>query len=267
MIGSILKHAHVGWLYFVQAFKMRLAYRADFFVECLAAMLEQASGLLMLTFLFNQIPEIGGWTKAEVFFIYGFSLLPRALFGAFSMNFYMFSDRYIVQGEMDRLLLRPVSTLFQMVVEGLRFDFLAELVLGIAVISFASAKLGLAWTFSAGILFAFLVLGAWMVLTGVFLSLTALSFWTQDRISILPPVYNLLNFAQYPLTIFHKIVAFGLTFIIPFGFVAFYPSSIFLSRTGYALYAYLTPLAGLACLGLGCVIWRMGLRRYAGAGS
>ena len=74
------------------------------------------------------------------------------------------------------------------------------------------------------------VLGGWGVLTGVFLTLTSLSFWSEDRMSILPPVYNLFNFARYPLDIYRPFIRILLTWVIPFGFVAFYPSAGLLSK-------------------------------------
>src|SRR5690242_12337576 len=122
---SFLFNLKIAGYYFLQALKMRMEYRSDFFVECLASLLQQASGLLVVTFLFNSFHAMKDWTREEVFFIYGFSLIPMALFDAFAMNFYMFSDKYIVQGELDRLLLRPLPSLFQLFLEGISFDFLA----------------------------------------------------------------------------------------------------------------------------------------------
>lgn len=263
---NVLKHARIGWLYLLQAVKMRMEYRADFAVECLAALLQQASGLLVLQLLFKNIHLLRDWKREEVFFIYGFMLLPRALFDAFAMSFYMFSDRYIVQGEMDRLLLRPLSTLFQMMMEGISFDFIADLTLGAAVLAYASSRLGLEWNLSAVLLLALMVLGAWGVLTGIFLTLTALAFWSQERVGLIPPVYNLLGFAQYPLNIFGPVVKFVLTFVIPFGFVAYYPATAFLT-VHPPPEAYFTPVAGAVCLGVAGLVWRAGLRRYSGAGS
>lgn len=265
-MNYILRHARIGWSYILQAVKMRLEYRADFFLECLAALMQQSAGLLFLAFLFSKIDAVGEWSREQVFFIYGFSLLPRALFDAFAMNFYQFSDRYIVQGEMDRVLLRPLSSLFQMLMEGISFDFLADLTLGIAVVAYASAKLGLVWTFGAGLTLAAMVIGAWFVLMGVFLTMTALAFWSQERVGLIPPIYNLLNFAQYPLNIFHKVISVLLTFVVPFGFIAYYPSTAFLERGDVSM-AWFTPVAGLVCLAVGGLVWRAGLKRYAGAGS
>jgi ABC-2 type transport system permease protein len=264
----ILNHLKIAVFYFLQALKMRLEYRADFFVECLASLMQQVAGLLVLEFLFRSFHDMKDWTKEEVFFIYGFSLIPMALFDAFAMNFYMFSDKYIVQGELDRLLLRPLSSLFQLILEGISFDFLADLTLGIAVLSYAWNHVGPPITPLIILQFVLCVLGGWGVLTGIFLSLTSISFWTEDRIAILPPVYNLFNFARYPLNIYRPFIRLLLTWFIPFGFVAFYPSTAFLKNgTLFPDFARVVPLVGLALLLIGRFIWRSGVRRYSGAGT
>ena len=267
-MNRIAHHIRIGGLYFLQALKMRMEYRLDFFVECLAALLQQATGLLVLEFLFRNFQSMKDWSRYEVFFIYGFSLIPMAFFDAFSMSLYGFSDRYIVHGELDRLLLRPLSSLFQLLMEGITFDFLADLTLGIGVLTYAWSHVGPELSISMMLKFAILVVGAWGVLAGVFLALTSLSFWSQDRISFLPPVYNLLNFARYPLSIYRPFVRILLTWIIPFGFVAFYPAAGLIQReTAFREFAYFVPLAGLTALGCGVLLWQGGLRRYAGAGS
>jgi ABC-2 type transport system permease protein len=272
-MNRLLLHLHVARLYIGQALKSRMEYRADFFVECLAAALQQSSGLLALLFLFNNFHALSDteqhiWSRDEVLFIYGFSLVPMAFFDAFAMSFYMFSDKYIVQGELDRLLLRPLSSLFQLFMEGISFDFIADLTLGFGLLGYAWHRVGPAIDVLVLLEFLAMVFGAWGVLTGVFLAMTSISFWSQDRLSFLPPVYNLLNFARYPLNIYRPAIRVLLTFIVPFGFVAFYPSTAFLkSGENFRHYALAVPFAGVFMLALGALTWRAGIRRYSGAGS
>ena len=267
-VQRLVHHFRIGIYYALQALKMRLEYRMDFFMECLAALMQQAAGLITLKFLFNNFHALKGWSQDEVFFIYGFSLIPMALFDAFAMNFYMFSDKYIVQGEMDRLLLRPLSSLFQLFLEGISFDFLADLTLGTIVLTHAWRIVGPPITPLVALQFVLCVLGGWGVLVGVFLSLTSISFWTEDRVTLLPPVYNLFSFARYPLDIYRPFIRILLTWIIPFGFVAFYPSAAFMHKEAtFGVLAKIAPLMGVLLLTIGALIWRTGVQRYSGAGT
>ena len=96
--------------YFAQSLKARMAYKADFFSEILASMLGTMAGLLFIVLLFHRVPDLGGWSREEVFFIYGLSLIPFGLYNILSINLYEFPERYIIEGRFDRLLLRPMPT-------------------------------------------------------------------------------------------------------------------------------------------------------------
>ncbi len=264
----MLLHLRIALLYCAQALKMSMEYRLDFFVECLSALAMQATKVLMVQFMFESFHAMGEWNRYEVFFIYGFSLIPMSLFTAFAMNFYQFSDKYLVGGEMDRLLMRPLSSLFQLVMEGIAFDFLADLFLGIAIVVYAWPHLGVQFTPAVLGQMVVMILGAWMTITGIFLSLISISFWSQDRLSFLPPVYNLISFAQFPMTIFKPFVRILLTWVIPFGFAAFYPAAGFLAKgADFRAYSYFSPLVGVLILAISALIWRSGIRHYSGAGS
>ena len=96
----------------------------------------------------------------------------------------------------------------------------------------------------------------------MFLILTAVSFWFEDRVGIVPPVFNMLNFSRYPLTIYNVFIQFLLSWIIPFGFATFYPTTHFLGRTAFTLYFHLVPVvaAGFFVAGDCCLeprAWRI----------
>ena len=63
-------------------------------------------------------------------FLYGFSLIPLGIFNVFSWNLYLFSDRYLIEGRFDRVLVRPVNSVFQVLFEAFRLESLQETVTG-----------------------------------------------------------------------------------------------------------------------------------------
>ncbi len=253
--------------YFAQFLKTRLAYRTDFVVDMLANLVSLAIQLTVLTVLFGKISALKGWTFEQVLFIYGFSLLPLGLFNLVSINIYRFSETYIIEGNLDRVLLRPVNPLAQIMFSSFGMGGLNELVLGTAVMVYAGLGLGL----SLGVLDVLSLLlfaaTASLVYMGVFLGLTSISFWIEDRMGLAPPVYNIIRFSRYPVTIFSPLVRIFLTFVLPFAWVAFYPATWFVGGPDYQRVALLTPVVGLITFGLGYLIWTRGIARYASTGS
>ena len=100
----------------------------------------------------------------------------------------------------------------------------------------------------------------------VFLLLTAVSFWFEDRLGVGPPVYNMIRFARFPVTIYHPMVRALLSWVVPFAFAAFYPATLFLRSTEFRVFAALTPLMGAACLAAALWVFERGSRRYASTG-
>ena len=253
--------------YFAQFVKMRLAYRVDFFIDTLAITFATFVQLAVLAVLFAKVHALRGWTFEQVLFIYGFSLLPLGLFNLTSLNLYQFADRYIIQGKMDRVLLRPVNPLAQVMFESFNVSGLNELLLGSAVMIYAGTKLQL--SFGVADVLALLVLAptASLVYSGVFLAVTSVSFWQEDRMGLAPPIYNVIRFSRYPLTIYGTAVRYFLTFVLPFAWVAFYPATWFIGSEQWSRFAFLTPLVGVIVFSGAVLIWRSGVRNYASTGS
>jgi ABC-2 type transport system permease protein len=267
IVSGTLWQAGIFAAYFTQFVKMRLAYRMDFFVDTLAVSFSMVIQLAVLATLFSKVKALDGWSFEQVLFIYGFSLLPLGLFNIVSINLYRFSDQYIIQGKFDRVLLRPVDTLAQVMFESFNVAGLNEILLGIVVMTYAGMKLGLDFGVQEILMLAILVPAAALVYMGVFLAITSVSFWHEDRMGLAPPVYNIIRFSRYPITIFSLPVRIFLTFVLPFAWVAFFPATWFLGSEEFGRLALLTPLVGLVVFGGSVLIWRRGVKNYASTGS
>ena len=60
---------------------------------------------------------------------------------------------------------------------------------------------------------------------------------------------------------------FLLRWVIPFGFVAFYPATGILGRNPYEGLTILAPVVAVGFALLTAVLWRLGVRRYESTGS
>ncbi len=253
--------------YFGQYAKTRMAYKADFFIACLTSIIATVAAYGFVLVLFTRIPSLKGWSFEEILFIYGFSLIPMGLFNIVSLNLYEFGDTYIVEGKFDRVLLRPVHSLFQILFENFRLESLQEIITGIVVVVYCAARLGIRWTPANLVLLPLVVLCGAVIYVCTFVMISSVSFWFEDRIGIAPPVYNMIAFGRYPITIYNVFVQFMLNWIIPFAFASFYPTVRFLGRAEFMTEFYLVPVVALALLGLSLIVWDRGVRQYKSTGS
>ena len=253
--------------YFRQFVKTRLAYRMDFLIDTLAVLFSMVIQLAVLTTLFSKVTALKGWSFEQVLFIYGFSLVPLGLFNLTSVNLYRFSDTFIIQGKFDRVLLRPVGTLTQVMFESFNVAGLNEILIGTAVMIYSGRSLGLELGTSEILGVLVLGPGASLVYSGVFLGITAVSFWHEDRMGLAPPIYNVIRFSRYPITIFGMPIRLFLTFVLPFAWVAFYPATWFIGSPEFSKFAMLTPVVGAIVFTGAVLIWRAGTRNYTSTGS
>ncbi|MFO3796926.1 MAG: ABC transporter permease [Anaerolineales bacterium] len=257
---------YLGFL--VQVLKSRAADPADFWVEVFSIILYQALGLAFISLIFTHITELAGWNFAEVLFIFGVFQIVTSLFYLFFPWTLWFSRYYLLQRALDVILVRPFPPLLQVMAEGTGqgLSELTGIVLGTGIVVYAFRILG--WPSSivtVGLLVFGIVCGA-LLLGGLFTSLAMLGFWAKASSSAATPLMEVLEFGQYPLTIYSPWLRWLFIFFLPLGFVAFVPSSMVL-RDASRTWLIASGLWTLGLWALALSLWRRGLRRYESAGS
>ncbi|WP_257350814.1 ABC transporter permease [Pseudalkalibacillus decolorationis] len=261
-----MSYVSIFMQYVGQYMKTRLTYRTDMIVEIFSDLLFQAVNLVFILVVFGHTKLLSGWTKDEIIFIYGFFLIPFAVFSTF-FNIWDFNERYIVKGELDRILTRPIHSLFQVILERLELESMFGVITGLVVMVYAGQNLGLTIEWYDPVLFLLFVLGGSLVYAGIFISIATISFWSDSRTAIMPMMYNIGNFGRYPVNIYNQIIRFVLTWILPFAFVGVCPAAFFLGKTDWYLYAFLTPVMGIAFFIFSIILWNIGVTKYRGAGN
>src|SRR5580704_7564072 len=130
IFAAIRRHVLLFCDYFAQYVKARVSYRGDFFVSLATSFAATMFSLAFVIVLFQKVPKLADWRFEEVLFLYGFSLIPYGLFNIVSLNLYDFGNTYIIEGKFDRVLLRPVSSMFQILFEAFRIESLQEVATG-----------------------------------------------------------------------------------------------------------------------------------------
>lgn len=262
-----MRHLNLLGQYALQYAKVRLEHRGDFLLSLLTMTLATVFGLAVVFLIFGRSRALPGWSFPQLLFLYGYSLLPLALFNVISVNLYQFSDQYLIQGKFDRVLLRPVHSLFQILFEQLRFESLGDAVVGLAVMAAMAPQSGVHFTPAAILFLAAAAICGALLYTAIFVILATVSFWFEDKVGVMPPVYNLIAFGRYPLDIYNGFVRVLLSWIVPFGFASFYPAALVLQGERYAIYGWLLPVVTAAFSAAALWIWGRGIRSYGSTGS
>jgi ABC-2 type transport system permease protein len=258
------------WHYALQRQKADMAYRADFLVNFFVNIGYSIMQLFFLWAIFYRVPTLAGWTFEQVVLIFGCGQISFGYFSVFCFELAVgFTDYYVIEGNLDRPLLRPISPLLQLVMENITLREVTVIIKGTAIVWWALAHLKPAVPMTFGVFCAAQVMGMLgaVVYAGVFLAVAAAGFWIKDRVGLSSPLFSISEAGRYPLTIYHPAVQVFFSVIIPFGFCAFYPAVYFTDPTHWASWLIAGPFVAAAALAAGMALFKQGLRVYESTGS
>lgn len=256
----------IAAIFFLTYLKRRLAYRGDLVVQMLDELLRGLVALAMLQIYASKTDTLAGWTADQLLFVLGFSLVPISLFHCLCSNLYQLNTRYVIEGNLDRVLLRPYPVFLQICFDRLAIEDLSGVILGGSLMAIAALRIpGFDWSILHLGLLGLMLLSATGVVVAVFMGFASSGFWFTDRVGMMPPVYNLMEFGRWPTRLYADWLKLLITCIIPFAFAGFLPASLFIGGGWWPALA--TPAVAAAALLVANLMWRMGLARYNSAGS
>ncbi|WP_436514234.1 ABC transporter permease [Clostridium thermobutyricum] len=261
------RYLYVYKCFLKQYLKTLMEYREDFLCGLFGFLLIQATSLIFINLIFNNIPSLKGWTLNEILFIYGFSQIPRGIDHIFTDYLWMFSGGSIVKGEVDRYLLRPLNPLFQVIANRFQPDGFGELIIGFILVIYSGMKLGLTVNFIMIIAFIIAVIGGVFIYTGVKLITASMAFWIKNSFQCVRMGYELGGFAKYPVSIYPGGIRGILTFIVPFAFTGYYPAAYMLNKESFFKGIILTFIVGVIFIGVAYCVWLKGLSAYESSGN
>lgn len=255
-------------IYLQRAIKSRLEYKKDAIIGMFSFLITNLVSFASLVFIVKSIPSLNGWHMNELGFLYGFSMIPRAIDHMFTDSLWYVGYWYVRIGEIDRFLIRPVNPLFQVIAETFQPEAIGELLLGIILLIVCGSKITIVLTFSSVIVMIVAVIFGSLIFTALKLITCSVAFWTKRSGQLMSMVYNFADFAKYPIGIYHPIVKFILAFIFPFGLVISMPVDILIHST-YNSWIVCIAIIGIASilLSIGGFMWKIGIKNYESAGS
>ncbi|MBY0162851.1 ABC-2 family transporter protein [Cytobacillus firmus] len=248
--------------------KSRMQYKFNFILASFLAALIQISEFLMVAIVLYKFGAIQGWSMHEIGYLFAVMTLSKTLYRTLADEVHHL-ERYLVNGELDQLLTRPMPVLLALMPQKFRI-MLGEVLQGGFLLwwSFhgmmAAGQVG--WSAVPQSLYI-IVTGA-VILFSIGLATATFGFWST-RITELQNLTEdaARTAAQYPLTLYPKWMSSILLIVVPVGLVNYVPSLYILRGE---LGAWVLPaLAGAAllCLILSLKFWQFGLTKYQSTGS
>jgi len=262
----VVNYLMLYYLYLRANWLSLMQYRLDFVVKNLSVLTLNLVLVAGLGIIFSQVGEIGGWTFHQVLFMFALGMVCRSVWHLLWVD--MMSIGWLVRsGGMDRLLVRPLNPLFQIMAGYLDDDDWGELVVGLVGLVVAGRELGLGRQAGQVVLIGIFVLSGALIYAAIHLAANTTAFWLVSSHSMSLLAWELDNFSRYPLNIYGVGIRFLLTWVVPYGFAGFCPAMAFFGQGRLAALGWATPLVGVVVFALSYRLWLHGLASYQGTGS
>lgn len=250
--------------------RAQLAYPANIFMQVASIALIGFLGIPSLLLITSAFPSIGGWD----FYMLGFMAALREMAGGIHHGLF-FSFYYhhtlIRNGELDRMLVRPVHPLLQIMASNLDLSALGGFIPGLVLFAMTCPQVAVEWNVLNIAFLAIVVLSGAIIEWAMYLFFAAFDFWfeTEDGLGYIPEAF-LESALYYPAHIYGQVLAFVITFVFPFAFVAYFPTLYFFQRDiemfpGF--FVFLTPVVAVVSTAIAVVFWSFGLRQYQSTGT
>ena len=232
-------------------------------------------GFATIRFVVEEFGSINGWSYGQLAFLYGLAVISHAL----SMIFFIqgwFLGFYVLEGGFDRFLTRPLSVVYQFLFTQINVFGFTDLIPGLVVFIYGCVKVSFVPNpVNIGMILVMLT-GATLIRGGIYVILGSTSFWTRSANDFGQYTQEIFDkTTMYPLSMYPESLQFILTYLIPIGWVCFYPVSGMLGvtdtglTTGFTSWAavWITLGVGILVMAVASFVFRLGLKRYESAGN
>ena len=260
------------WLIYTGAsIRCQMQYRVSFVLGAMGQFLATGIDFVGLWALFDRFENLRGWTLPEVALFYGVAHVSFALADMLGSGFDE-AGHLIRKGELDRLLLRPRSTILQLLGYRLTLRRMGRMSQGAIVFVWALTQLQVDWSIGTAILLAVTVLCGSCLFLGLLALQATMSIWTVQTLELVNcTTYGGVFAAQHPFSIYGRWFRWLFTFVVPLACVTYFPLVAVLGKEEPlgtpAWVGYAAPVAGPLFLAASLSCWNWGVRRYTSTGS
>jgi len=248
------------------AFVRETEYRANFLIGVGEGIVQLALAVFTFLLLYRFTDTVAGWSRAQALLLVGIYRIADGVIGLQIAPNMLAISGYIRRGEMDFLLLRPVSSQFLTSLRTLEPPEAVNALIGLALAIYAGNAAGVHWSaLNVAAAITFGVCGL-IVLYALWFATVTLSFWLVRVDTLDTLFYSLFETARYPVSFFKGLIRALLTFAVPVAFATTFPAQALLGGADLRLLPVGLVLSAGALVATH-LFWRYAVRHYSSASS
>ncbi len=262
---NVIKNISLYLSFVKTSMKEMLIYRLDCIVGMLSQIFTELVEILFIWIVFQNTETLVGWTFEHILLLYGITLLSVGISDFCFDALYDIGPKYIKRGDFDKILLRPIHPLISIIGDSKEFTALGYFGLGLFLVITMFIKLAIPVTFGLLLQIVFFSIIGASIIGAINTIFSISSFWTYRSNEVIWSFYRTYTFTQYPIDIYNGFIKLLITVILPFAFVAYYPTMNYLGMNSYML--YLSPVVAIVLWVIAIKVWNFALNQYRSTGN
>jgi ABC-2 type transport system permease protein len=243
-----------------------LQYRLNFLMLLIMNLGWASVYIFLYRFIFNYIDQVGDWDFPKSMVLAGTILLLRSLSGLFFRRNFKKFPQLIYKGELDFVLLKPVSSQFY---SSLRVFYLRpfiRFVLGWIILLVVLMQKHFSVSLNQVMVYLLLLIVSLVVIYSLWFMICCSIFWLGNIENISEVFPPFLRVAIFPLDILPGFLKEFFFLVIPLAFIATVPAKALLGLISWPTVLYGIFISSLF-LYLSHKLWNFALKNYSSASS
>ena len=176
-----------------------------------------------------------------------------------------FSSSYIISGKLSNVILKPVNPFLFISAQSFEPSELFSFIVGFVIFIYAVIISHIS-LIDAFFLILLIIPGILMLL-GIFLIIASLAKYIPKIDESFTPLMSILNYAQYPTTIYPGFIKFILTWLLPYSLIAFYPVALIMGKASNGIVMFFLPFYGFLLFIIGYLLFNRTVKNYQSTGN
>lgn len=220
--------------------------------------------LLFLLLLSSKTNAIAGYSLWQIIvFFLTFNLIDT-LAQFFLREVYRFRS-YVVSGDFDYILTKPISPLFRSLFGGSDILDLSIIFLSLAFIIFSAGKIGDV-SFLGVILYIVFIFNAFLIALAFHILVLAIGVLTTEVDNTIMLYRDITQMGRVPVDIYREPLRGILTFVVPVGIMMTFPAKVLMGLLSLGT-ILASVFIGMLFVMLSLWFWRFSLKHYTSASS
>jgi len=258
------RYLKLWYLYSLYSTQIGLQSRFGVVLFLIGKFLKFGMFFFFIYILSSSVKDIAGYSFWQIIFVFSTFNLIDIIAQIFLREVYRFRS-YVVSGNMDYLLVRPVVPLFRFLFGGADILDLPVFFVSFGLLIFSFFKIGGA-DISGIIIYISLIANALLIALAFHIFVLSIGILTTEVDNSLWLYRDLVSMGKIPVTFYTQPVQSVITYIIPIGIMITFPAEAIFGTLKSQL-ILISFAVGFLFMLVALLSWRFAIKRYSSASS